>query len=280
MFPHFTKRQRIGALILFLIIVLLQLVLFFTPHSEFLSLQPDEISLNHLNKEFVALKQKTQKKGNLKLFPFNPNFITPHKGYVMGMSVSEIQRLKDYRSDNKWINSIAEFQAVTGVSDSLLALISPYFKFPDWVQAQNKAKLDRQPIEKLDLNSATNEQLQDVYGIGPKLAERIINYRNRFEGGFASMFELKSIYGLTNEVISNINKTFDIKQPRNIKKINLNIATQEDLVQVPYIDYELAYSIIEMRVLKEGFKTVDELTKLKDFPTNKLDIIKLYLHIK
>jgi hypothetical protein len=35
-----------------------------------------------------------------------------------------------------------------------------------------------------------------------------------------------------------------------------------------------------MRVLKEGFKTVDELTKLKDFPTNKLDIIKLYLHIK
>jgi DNA uptake protein ComE-like DNA-binding protein len=94
------------------------------------------------------------------------------------------------------------------------------------------------------------------------------------------MFELKSIYGLTNEVISNINKTFDIKQPRNIKKINLNIATQEDLVQVPYIDYELAYSIIEMRVLKEGFKTVDELTKLKDFPTNKLDIIKLYLHIK
>ena len=81
-------------------------------------------------------------------------------------------------------------------------------------------------------------------------------------------------------IISNINKTFDIKQPRNIKKINLNIATQEDLVQVPYIDYELAYSIIEMRVLKEGFKTVDELTKLKDFPTNKLDIIKLYLHIK
>ena len=198
----------------------------------------------------------------------------------MGMSVSEIQRLKDYRSDNKWINSIAEFQAVTGVSDSLLALIAPYFKFPDWVQAQNKVKLNRQPIEKLDLNSATNEQLQDVYGIGPKLAERIINYRNRFEGGFASMFELKSIYGLTNEVISNINKTFDIKQPRNIKKINLNIATQEDLVQVPYIDYELAYSIIEMRVLKEGFKTVDELTKLKDFPTNKLDIIKLYLHIK
>ena len=89
----------------------------------------------------------------------------------------------------------------------------------------------------------------------------------------------KGIYGLTNEVISNINKIFDIKQPRNIKKINSNKATQEDLVQVPYIDYELAYSIIEMRVLIEGFKTVDELTKLKDFPTNKLDIIKLYLHI-
>ena len=59
----------------------------------------------------------------------------------------------------------------------------------------------------------------------------------------------------------------------------MNEAHQEDLVRIPYIDYELAYTIEEMRVLKEGFKSVDELTKLKDFPTEKLDIIKLYLYV-
>lgn len=43
------------------------------------------------------------------------------------------------------------------------------------------------------------------------------------------------------------------------------------------MDYELAYQIVEIRLLKEAYQSVDELTKLKDFPAEKLDIIKLYL---
>ena len=50
-------------------------------------------------------------------------------------------------------------------------------------------------------------------------------------------------------------------------------------MQVPYIDLELAYQIVEIRLLKEAYQSVDELTKLKDFPAEKLDIIKLYLSI-
>ena len=38
-----------------------------------------------------------------------------------------------FRESNQWVNSAKEFQQVTKVSDSLLATISPYFKFPDWV---------------------------------------------------------------------------------------------------------------------------------------------------
>ena len=45
------------------------------------------------------------------------------------------------------------------------------------------------------------------------------------------------------------------------------------------MDYELAYQIVEIRLLKEAYQSVDELTKLKDFPAEKLDIIKLYLCI-
>ena len=49
------------------------------------------------------------------------------------MSSEEIDRLLDYRKQNKWINSKEEFKKVTKVSDSLLDQISSYFKFPDWV---------------------------------------------------------------------------------------------------------------------------------------------------
>ena len=53
---------------------------------------------------------------------------------------------------------------------------------------------------------------------------------------------------------------------------------QEVLVKVLLIDY-VAYQIIEMRILKEAYLRVEELTKLKEFPKEKKDIIKLYLHI-
>ena len=54
--------------------------------------------------------------------------------------------------------------------------------------------------------------------------------------------------------------------------------SQEVLVKVLLIDY-VAYQIIEMRILKEAYLRVEELTKLKEFPKEKIDIIKLYLHL-
>ena len=74
-------------------------------------------------------------------------------------------------------------------------------------------------------------------------------------------------------------RQFTVKTPRKIKPINLNSATVEQLVTVQYIDYELAYEIINQRTLKQGFNSFDDLTKVKDFPNDKLDIIQLYLTV-
>ena len=79
-----------------------------------------------------------------KIYPFNPNYITDYKGYTLGMSAEEINRLHAYRAKNKWVNSSKEFQRITKVSDSLLKQIAPYFKFPDWV-TKSTQKIDSQP---------------------------------------------------------------------------------------------------------------------------------------
>ena len=221
------------------------------------------------------LKNKTQK-----LRPFNPNFIIDYKGYTLGMSLDEIQRLHKFRSQDKWVNSAHDFQQITRISDLLLKKITPYFKFPKWVTASKQSnQFSASHYIKLDLNSASGQALQKVYGVGVKLSERILRYRGQFEGGFADMVELQGVYGLSVEVIERIKQKFNIKNPRSIQSIDLNKATQEALVKVPFIDYELAYQIIEMRMLKEAYLRVEELTKLKEFPKEKIDIIKLYLHI-
>ena len=280
----FTKRQRDGIFLLLIIVVVLQAISFY---SDFKTEMPrvDSQKLLTLNKEWDSLRKVQSENNKPKIYPFNPNYIDDHKGYVLGMSQEEIDRLLIYREQDKWVNSASQFQQVTGVSDSLLSMISPYFKFPEWVtnpkskpefKAFEKSK-PKSVLEKIDLNKGTSEQLQKVYGVGEKLAERIIKYRNKFDGGFISDVQLQDVYGLSPEVIERILNDFTVKTPRQIKKTPLNTATREQLVTVQYIDYEIAKNIIEARTLREGFKSLDELTKVKDFPVQKIEIIKLYL---
>jgi len=223
-----------------------------------------------------------------KIFPFNPNFITDFKGYTLGMSNEEIDRLHAFRNKNKFVNSAKEFQNVTKISDSLLGVISPYFKFPEWVTNSNltpsysskNSNVIKTVEQKIDLNKASARELQRINGIGEKLSDRIVKFRNSFEGGFIDDVQLYDIYGLSPEVVKRITDEFTVKTPRQITKIDINIANAEELVTIQHIDYPLAHEIINERTLREGYKTFDELIKVKGFPKEKLEIIKLYLKLE
>jgi competence ComEA-like helix-hairpin-helix protein len=290
----FTKNQRNGIFLLVTLIIIVQCVYFFIDFStEVVQVNPDE--LKAFQKEVDSLKTVQIEKNKPKIYPFNPNYITDYKGYSLGMSNDEIDRLLNFRKQEKWINSAQQFQEVTKVSDSLLGVISPFFKFPDWVtnpksksntnwvdyskSNTNRSVATKSFAQKLDLNKATAEELQKVNGIGVALSDRIIKYRSKFSGGFISDIQLQDIYGISPEVIERITNDFTVKTPRLFEKINLNIATRDQLVTIQYLDYEIAHYIIEYRTLHEGYKSLDELVKVKNFPVQKIEIIKLYLKL-
>ncbi|WP_417620104.1 ComEA family DNA-binding protein [Oceanihabitans sediminis] len=287
----FTRKQRNGIFLLLFIIVALQCFSFFVLPKLLNKASAEDISnpqqLDLFRKEMDSLRFVEAEKRKPKIYPFNPNFITDYKGYTLGMSTAEIDRLLEYRSQDKWINSTKEFQQVTQVSDSLLNIISPFFKFPEWVtnpKPKTPSSFKSTPSstspktfqQKIDLNKATALQLQKVHGIGETFSDRIIKYRNKHQGFIADV-ELQEVYGLKPEVIDNILKEFTVKSPKQVKTIGLNTASRDELVLIPYIDYEVAHQIIEYRTLREGFQSLEELTKVKDFPIQKIDIIKLYL---
>ncbi|WP_370214390.1 ComEA family DNA-binding protein [Mesoflavibacter profundi] len=285
----FTKQQRNGIFLLFSIIVIIQLFIFFVLPS----LDSPTINSNKTPEQITAfitqidsLKAIEVENRKPKIYPFNPNFITDYKGYTLGMTQEEIDRLLRFRSKDKWINYSQQFQEVTKVSDSLLNKISPYFKFPKWIKnsrtkvspnyVSTNSKLDSS--KKIDLNTATISDLKKIYGIGDALSARIVNHREKING-FNDFVELTEVYGLTAEVIDRIKTQFVILTPRKIKKINLNTATKSELVTVQYIDYEIAHQIIETRTLLDGFSNLDQLKKVKGFPLKKFDIIKLSLQL-
>ncbi|MCC1484119.1 ComEA family DNA-binding protein [Winogradskyella immobilis] len=287
---QFSKKQRSGIFLLIIIILSIQSVYLFVDFSKEEDYDINEAELEHYRKEVDSLRSAAIEDNKPKLFPFNPNFITDYKGYTLGMSTEEIDRLLTFREQEQWINSAKQFQDVTKVSDSLLDEISPYFKFPDWVTNPkpknayvNNSYSNNNTIktyaDKIDLNTATAIQLQRINGVGEKLSERIINYRKKYKGGFISDIELIEIYGLKPEVIERITNQFTVKTPRIVEKLHLNTATRDELVTIKYIDYEIAKSIIEERILRDGFKSLNDLTKVEQFPANKIEIIKLYLQL-
>lgn len=283
----FTKKQRNGIFLLISIIVVLQLAYFF------IDISPKETFYDHakyekLIREIDSLRRLTLLEKRPKIEPFNPNYITDFKGASLGMSNEEIDRLLAYRKQNRWINSVADFQKVTQVSDSMLNVLSPHFRFPDWIESSKSKTISDykvttasiRGVEKRDLNKATPEELQEVNGVGNVLSKRIVKFRNTFDGGFIADIQLEDVYGLNMEAIQNITDKFTVKSPRIIQKINLNEASLNQLIAIQHINYNLASNIIEARILRGDFQTLDELTKVKGFPANKLEIIKLYLTLE
>lgn len=283
----FHKGQRNGIFLLVLIIVALQLIYFFVDFSSEEEMpEVDEEELNAFQQQIDSLKAAEAEADSLKIFPFNPNFITDFKGYSLGMSPKEIDRLREFRQQGRWINSVEDFQKVTGVSDSLLQVISPYFQFPDWVKTgseSTKRKTEARGIAekapKKDLNSATAEELQEINGIGEVLSARIVNYRLKI-GGFLNEIQLKDVWGLSPEVRSKILAKFAVIQKPRIEILNINKAGVLELSEVPYLNYELARQIVDYRLLHEGIQSFEELAKIDGFPSDKIDRIQLYLALK
>jgi len=282
---RFTKGQRSGIFLLLVLIVLFQCLYIFVDISEDLP-EAETPELAVFQKELDSLRIVKLTNSLPVIFPFNPNYITDYKGYTLGMTNEEIDRLHKFRARNKFVNSVNEFQSVTKISDSLLAIISPYFKFPEWVTNRNRNQStfysnnqSKSFDQKIDLNIATAKQLQRVNGIGEKLSDRIVKFRNKFPGGFIADVQLEDVYGLSPEVIQRVKDQFTVKTPRQIIKIQLNKATVEQLVTIQHIDYQLAAEIIDQRTLREGYNMIEELTKVTGFPADKIEIIKLYLKL-
>ena len=282
----FNSSQRNGILFLLLLVsgfIVINNYIDFTTEN---LLDTNSKEVLAVQKELDSIRTLLTESNQPKIYPFNPNFITDFKGYKLGMSSEEIDRLLDYRKQNKWINSKEEFKMVTKVSDSFLDQISSYFKFPEWVTNPKpkysdwkKGFKEKTFNQKIDLNSATQLELKKVNGIGEALSKRIIDYRNKL-GGFTNDIQLYEVYGLDYQLTDKVRNDFTVKTPKEIIKMNLNKISTSDIATVPGISFELAKRIWEFRILNERIVNFSELKNIEGLTERKLQGIQLYLKLE
>ncbi len=181
--------------------------------------------------------------------------------------------------------------------------------------ATHPAELDPgEPLlYRLELNRATKGELQQLPGIGPKMADRILEYRDR-HGKFQSVADLSRIPGFGPATLKRLEGWVYVesesepvavvpgmkvaaadKPPPKAKattstskpakgaalhgsKINVNSASQADLQKLPRIGPVLSQRIIDERG-KKLFQTVDDLRRVKGIGPKTLENLRPYVTV-
>ena len=267
-------QKQWGVFVLLFLLFLAEGVLFFYPLED----------SDSVNFEMMAIHQKTldslkaaheQKSRTPKMYPFNPNFMSDYKAYTLGLPTAAFDRLTAFREQGKFVNSSEAFQKVTGIHDTLLEEIQTYFKFPDWTNRKKKSKNGIRIVKK-DINLADESDFRKVSGIGFKLSERIVKYRN-YLSGFVEMKQCYEVYGLDSIVVGRMFDFFEVKTIPQIKKKPLATISLAELERIPYLTKKDARTIIMHRTQK-GSLNMNDLLILLNINPEKEGRLNFYLY--
>jgi competence protein ComEA len=78
--------------------------------------------------------------------------------------------------------------------------------------AFNASAAKKPPLAPININTATSEQLQEVPGIGPATAEKILQMRKSY-GAFKSVDDLLSIKGIGKKRLDKMRKYLTVGKP-------------------------------------------------------------------
>lgn len=228
----------------------------------------------------VAFYKKKVKKYKRPPSKFDPNHYQENDWMALGLSPKQAQVILKF---TKWgIKNNEELQQIFVIDDQLFQLIkdSTFYPVVDNSPHRYKSTTNKRgytPIS-IELNKATIEQLVKLPMIGESMARFIVERREKL-GGYHSVEQLLEIKYLDKDKLDVIKPqiTVDISQ---IKLININTCSTEELQKHPYIGWNVANSIIKMRVYLKKYTNFDQLLESKLISIELLEKITPYLTLE
>lgn len=229
---------------------------------------------------------KTQNKGEL--FYFDPNTL-PADGWVrLGIREKTAATIQKYIAKGGKFYKPDDIKKIWGLHEEDINRLLPYVRIATanspqvagnkYIQ-QEKAyeNFTKKKIE-VDINEADTSALIALPGIGSKLANRIISFRDKL-GGFYKIEQVAETYALPDSTYQKIKSSLQISNPE-VKKININMATVDELKLHPYIRYHLANAIVQYRGQHGEFTSLADLKKIMIFSDDIYNKVEPYLSLK
>jgi competence protein ComEA len=222
-----------------------------------------------------------------KMFFFDPNTLDIAGWQRLGVKDKTIASIQKYIAKGGRFRQADDLRKVWGLRDDEKERLIPYARIVEQQQKKYASNFENnyEPYEKkiyekkpksiVDISLDDSVAFDGLPGIGGGYAKRILKYRNML-GGFYKIEQIAEVYGLPDSTFQKI-KPFLKSTGANVRKININTATEDELKVHPYIRWQLAKVITEYKKQHGNYNSLDDLKKIMIIDENIFNKIYPYL---
>ncbi|HEX8315095.1 MAG TPA: helix-hairpin-helix domain-containing protein [Flavisolibacter sp.] len=284
----FNRKDRIGALV-FVAVVAGSIFVpkLFSRNSGEFALKQDSVLL--LAMDTLQQREKTKKRyegdryernsyqyeatstaksfTNGELFQFDPNTISLNEWRRLGLNEKTSNTILKYVGKGGKFYKPEDLQKIWGMPEGFYDRVKDYIEITSVTRNYPANNYESKPfvreerkITLVNINEGDTAVFIALPGIGSKLSARIIAFRDKL-GGFYSVEQVGETYGLPDSTFQKIKSRLQV-DGSNVRKMNVNTATKDELKLHPYIRWNLANAIVEYRNQHGIFKSLEELKNI------------------
>lgn len=221
----------------------------------------------------------------IRMQAFDPNTADSSTLVHLGFKPWQAKNMLKYRAKGGKYRKPDDLKRLYGMTDSMYQALTPYihiareemdslvdsvrvYSLPPW-QKENKDTI-------INLRTADTTELKMLYGIGSYRARQIVRYREQL-GGFVrveQVLEAKGMEGVNADTLLQHLYMDSVI----VKQIPINQISVQRLARHPYLRFEQAKAIYELRRRKIHLDSIQQLNELDCLSSETLEKIAPYLN--
>ena len=222
----------------------------------------------------------------IRMQKFDPNTADSSTLVHLGFKPWQAKNMLKYRAKGGKYRKAEDMKKLYGMTDSMYQALVPYIDIAR--EEKDSLEVDSTKIGHLlkwesenkdtvlNLRTADTTELKMVRGIGSYRARQIVRYREQL-GGFVRVEQVMEAKGMERLEADSILKWFVLDSVM-VEQIYVNQASTQRLSKHPYLRFEQAKAIYELRRKKIKLNSVNDLEGLDCFDMKTLEKVAPYLN--